>query len=1021
MDEDEDYAIGLDLGTTFSCIGVYKDGKVEIIPNSKGEKTTPSIVILTNDSNIYVGEDAIDYLDQYYDCCISEIKRLIGRKLSDKNIKEEIKKLPYKIISNSDESLKIQININGILVYYNPVEISAFIIKKMIRNAEKYLNKQITKLVITVPAYFNDSQRKLTKQAAEIVGLKVLRVINEPTAAALAYGFNENKNINENILVFDLGGGTFDVSILSVKKDENNPNYKSFQVLGASGDTQLGGKDFDNQLVEYFLNKMYKKEEIMQNKQLINQLKIACERIKRILSDKDKATLHINEFYEKMDVIENITRDEFENICEPLFKKIIITLEDSLRNAKLTKNDIQEIILIGGSTRIPKIKEIVKNYFPKSHINCSINPDEAVAFGATIEAEKLINNKNKAISNFILLDAIPLSLGTNTKNKYKETKIKNEGDLMSVIIKRGTFFPVSFSKTYGTIVDNQKTMTIDIYEGENNFVKYNHLLKKSEISGLTPRPKGQTKVVVTFDINIDGILSVKAEEESKDNNGKKLFLSIINDEISLNDETIKELEQKNKELMDKLNRKDLSGEKDYTNLRGILKTYNDAYQKCKENNENDDGAIYKINFNNALEKFIDLFDKSFDNETLFEKVFLYIKELFTSYIETFTLELEKEDKKNMVIKIKEYISLFIDKSTDYLNDLIRLLSGILKIEKKKIQIIFYDIIIYVIEKLNEIGIEYIFSEKKFCKYYSLNYFESAKTYYEKYLSNVDEAILPQEEINKFNKQKKTFEQYIKDINSGAIVLCLASFNGGYIFDDLLQSKDRGLTREMRKLLPKSMNTAEELERYKLILSNYEKILSSIQSSNEYRENTKKEAICIANIIKINKILGMAEKKGKFLLKYAKRCMFIIENQKDQSFKSDKWYLEFIKLYEEISNYECNKEKDEDYLTLFGEVKSNTNNQEIFNKIDEKFNCKKKEIDFINYILKYHPYDGYMNDKSTKGEDYFNNYNLVLVNYLLEKYQPCNFPRQEDEEEERLNFCISHEIFSKLSNLYSKIQ
>jgi molecular chaperone DnaK (HSP70) len=291
-----------------------------------------------------------------------------------------------------------------------------------------------------------------------------------------------------------------------------------------------------------------------------------------------------------------------------------------------------------------------------------------------------------------MLDAIPLSLGTNVKNNYKEKKIAEEGDLMSVIIKRGTFFPVSFSKTYSTIINEQDKMDIDIYEGDNNFVKYNHLLKKAQISGLTPRPKGQTKVVVTFDISIDGILSVKAEEESKDNNGQKIFLTIKNDEISLDDEAIQELKLKNIELMDKMNQKDLSGEKDYTNLKGVLKKYNDAYQKCKDNknnnknnknsDEDDDGAIYKINFNNALETFIDSFGKAFDNETLFEKVYLYIKQLFSSYCETLTLNLDEDDRKNISSKIKEYISLFIDKSSDYLNNLIELLSDVIKIKKK---------------------------------------------------------------------------------------------------------------------------------------------------------------------------------------------------------------------------------------------------------------------------------------------------------------------------------------------------
>ena len=274
-----------------------------------------------------------------YDSCIFEIKRLIGRKFSDKEVKDEIEKLPFKIIkSNVDDSPMIEIISNEIPMTYSPVEISSFIIKKMVKNAEKYLNKRISKLVITVPAYFNDTQRKLTKQAAELAGLKVLRVINEPTAAALAYGFDKNQKLNEKILVFDLGGGTFDVSIISVKIDENNLNHKVFQVLGTAGDTQLGGKDFDNKLVEYFLNKMDNKEEIKKNKKYMKKLKIKCEIIKKALSTSNETILTINNIFNNKDINFKIKREEFEDICNDLFNKLDISLDNALINAKLTRN-----------------------------------------------------------------------------------------------------------------------------------------------------------------------------------------------------------------------------------------------------------------------------------------------------------------------------------------------------------------------------------------------------------------------------------------------------------------------------------------------------------------------------------------------------------------------------------------------------------------------------------------------------------------------------------------------------------
>ena len=321
------------------------------------------------------------------------------------------------------------------------------------------------------------------------------------------------------------------------------------------------------------------------------------------------------------------------------------------------------------------------------------------------------------------------------------------------------------------------------------------------------------------------------------------------------------------------------------------------------------------------------------------------------------------------------------------------------------------------QKLNESGEKSILSNKKFCKYYSLNYFELAKKYYEKYLSKIETALLDSVDLNNLEEQKKKYETFIKDINSGAIVLCLASFEGGYIFDDQLKSSGRGITNEMRKLIPKNMNLAEELERLKLILSNFEKILISIQSSNEYRDNTKKEAICIANIIKINKTLGQAKRKGKTMLRYADRCSFIIDRQKDESFKNDQWYKEFVNLYKEIKDYDCNRENNEDYNNLFNEIRGKYAN--IFDEIDNEFN-RLSPINFINFILKNHPYNDFENDKKIKGEKFFKNYNLTLVNYLLERYQPDNFPHNGNEEI-KLKYCKAHEIFAKLNNLYTRIQ
>jgi len=382
---EDDYAIGLDLGTTFSCIGVYRNGGVEIIPNSIGEKITPSVVIFKDDG-ILVGEDTLEYLVKNCDSCVYAIKRLLGMDFQNEEYKEEIQRLlPFielELNKKNEDEKKI----------YTPaeisVEISSLIIDKMVKNAEKYLDKKIKKLVITVPAYFGEEQKKLTKQAAEDSEYEVITIINEPTAAALAYGFTKEKIENEKILVFDLGGGTFDVSILSFKKEENS-DFKYLEVLSTSGDMHLGGEDFDNALVNYILNKLKDKENIKKDNKCMKRLKLACENIKKILSNSNETVLRLTNFYNNIDIVEKITKEDFENICQPLFQRLETPIKKALSDGHLIKEDINEVILIGGSTRIPKVKEFVKNFFPKiKKINDSINPDEAVAYGATLQAEK---------------------------------------------------------------------------------------------------------------------------------------------------------------------------------------------------------------------------------------------------------------------------------------------------------------------------------------------------------------------------------------------------------------------------------------------------------------------------------------------------------------------------------------------------------------------------------------------------------------------------------------------------------
>ena len=987
MDQlDDDYAIGLDLGTTFSCIGVYKNGGVKIIPNRLSEKSTPSLVIMVDDEKDgfkpVVGEDTIDYLVKNYDTCIYEVKRLIGRDYSDPEFQKEKEKLPFNIVNNNGFP-EVEIKIKGKSRTFSPVEISSLIIKKMILNAENYLNKKINKIIITVPANFNDSQRKLTKKAAESLGLKVIRVINEPTAAALSYGFDKKNKINENILVFDLGGGTFDVSILSIKEDEKNPDEASFKVLATSGDTHLGGEDFDNELVEYFLKKRKDQEkEIRKDKQAIKKLKIACENAKKRLSISEEYLLRINNFYKNQDFTEKITRKEFEEKCAYLFNKFDVSLNDALKAANLTKEDINEIILVGGSTRIPKVKEKIKQFFPKCKINDSINPDEAVAYGATLYAEKIMHNRDASINNFIFLDITPLSLGTNVINKSQDPDIKKEGDLMSIIIKRGTFLPTFSIKNYLTSKDNQTEMSIDIYEGEKKYVKENHLLKKSIIKGLTKRPKRKTKVIVKFNIDINGILNVSAKEEAE--NGQTLQLIIEENKIEVK-KNIHDMIQK---LVD-YNKININEELNFKNIKDLLEKYKKAFENA-ENSE--DAFIYINNFNETLEKFINSIDNSFDNETLLEKYYLYIKELFLSYIETLKLTIEKGEQKRIINNIKKYIETFINKSSGYLSDILDLLSNLISTKKK---IIFYGIIIFIIEKLNENGKKCLKKYEKYAKYHSLIYFEQAQAYYRKFLSNINEALLNKNDNESLQKAKKDFSNYIPDIKSGAIVL----------YEDTLRKRElfstaqigTGFTNDIKNYMEHKYEYENEI--CKIVLTNNQNLLSSIPKDSE---PTLKEAICIANIIKIHNLLATFEDNFEYLIKLADRCIFILNNIKFD--KTEKWYTEFVQLNKELDKKRKEIEPKKKYILQKYSDK--------FSQIDEIFEKDKKE--FINFITTQYPYKNYNNNENTINT---NEYNKKLLDFLLEKYQSDNYNYTPEDENSQFIHFIMHEISAKLSNLY----
>ena len=993
MDKYKDLPIGIDLGTTYSCISVYRNAAVEIIPNEKGDRTTPSIVSFL-DNDIFVGEQAEYKRLKSPKNKIYAIKRIIGRNYDDKEVQEDIKTFSYDI-ENDNGRPKIVVNSNGIKKY-SPEEISAKILGKLKKSAEDFLQQTIKKVVITVPAYFTERQKQATKNAGEIAGLDVIKIINEPTAASLAYGFGRctNKenhilgkslsfhNLNhityrtktestknketENILIFDLGGGTLDVTLLELEKDD-------ITVRNHSGRMHLGGEDFDNILLQYCIEKFKIKTKIDLNKEeFIKQklrLKEHCEKAKRNLSYKEETEIEVESIVNGKDFYLKLTRAKFEELCKDLFNLCKEPIIDVLNRSNEDKSNIDEIVLVGGSTRIPKIQSILTEFFRGKNINKKLNPDEAVSYGATIEAAILMGKYSEDIT---LLDVCPFSLGVAIeKDKYFD----DYGLYMRKIINKGSRLPCRVNQIFHPAHENSTSLIIQIYEGDNKFVKDNYPLGKFELLDIPKKQKDEINIDITFDLDEDSILTVSAV--IKENNCSNSIV-IKNDRGGLSKNEIEKakMKQKIEEIGINLDAA-MIVERNYKN------EINDLIKMINNTNNPNSQLFYLNNLKSSIENLINSFD-SFnipDNYTLQEKRYYYLSLLFNVYslLLNFGFLLNSEEKKNIIFKVRKYLNFFEKKGTSYCPSLV-------KIFYNNNDEIFGEFCIQILGFYSQRGTEYFANdEKKYAKHYC----EEALSINKKYA--VEQRVKNNKELsNKLNSIIDNCKEMINILKAESIKKYCKSFSkNNLIREDEFTNDDQKLD----------------------ILDRFKEALKLLEFSKK-REEILLKAIYLANIIKIeykmfnsnsyDSLLKMIEDCLELKLKVSQGCM-----------------ATNLEWFDEIYKYKLEIEQKLKYKKENPKVEENMLKEELkqfIEKINNKF--KEGKIPFFSYILSKHKPNGLGDSMTFKDKvDLEYAYNLdkkAFIKKLRKLYNPIRYIG--DKKEEQKKHIIMQEISIKINSL-----